>query len=160
SQASQEAATRASVLLAVDGAYFRALRAQAVLRVANQTVAARQLVVDQVTELARNNLKSQLDVSFANVNLADARLLAATAENEIREPFADLSNATGEPLPQPYELNETEIATAPEPDAAAALALALQNRPDLARLRFDLEAARKLAEAEKDLSRPTLSAAA
>ena len=36
---------------------------------------ARQLVADQVSALAESKLKSTLDVSFANVNLAEAKLL-------------------------------------------------------------------------------------
>src|SRR5262249_49746347 len=72
-------ARRASVLLDVDRAYFDTLRAQAVLRVAAQTVAARQIVVDQVTALASTGLKSALDLSFANVNLSEAKLLLLQA---------------------------------------------------------------------------------
>lgn len=51
-QANQERviATRADVLLGVDRAYFLALRAQAVLTVAQETVKDRQLVADQVGE--------------------------------------------------------------------------------------------------------------
>jgi outer membrane protein len=56
--------TRALILLAVNQAFFGALRAEAVLRVAQQTVDARQLVADQVSTLARSNLKSTLDVSL------------------------------------------------------------------------------------------------
>ena len=67
--------TRAQILLDTSRAYFAVLRAEAVLKVAKQTVAARQLVADQVTALAESKLKSTLDVSFANVNLADAKLL-------------------------------------------------------------------------------------
>ena len=54
------------MLLQVDRAYFDALRAHAILRVAEQTVAARQLVVDQVIALASTGLKSSLDLSFAH----------------------------------------------------------------------------------------------
>src|SRR5258706_16476035 len=50
SQFATESFVRAQVLLAVDRAYFRALRAHAVLKIAVATVTARQLVVDQVTE--------------------------------------------------------------------------------------------------------------
>src|SRR5271165_2909441 len=42
---------RANILLETDRAYFAVLRAQALLTVAQQTVTARQLVVDQVTQL-------------------------------------------------------------------------------------------------------------
>src|SRR5262249_23600238 len=74
------AARRAEALLDVDRTYFDALRAQAVLRVAEQTVAARQTVVDQVTALASSGLKSTLDVSFARVNLSEAQLLLVQAQ--------------------------------------------------------------------------------
>ena len=74
---------RAEVLLRVDQAYFDALRAVAVLRVARQTVEARQLVVDQVTALAASNLKSGLDVSFARVNLSQSQLLLVQAQSEV-----------------------------------------------------------------------------
>src|SRR5215470_19985137 len=56
---------RAEVLLDVDRAYFDVLRAQAVARVATQTVDARQLVLDQVAALANSGLRSGLDLSFA-----------------------------------------------------------------------------------------------
>ena len=67
------------------------LRAQAVLKVAEQTVAARQLVVDQVTALAESKLKSTLDVSFANVNLADAKLLLVQAHERAARPRRRIS---------------------------------------------------------------------
>ena len=53
-------ATRYDVLLEVSRAYFAVLHAQAVVKVAEATVAARQLLLDQVTTLAKNNLKSHL----------------------------------------------------------------------------------------------------
>ncbi len=61
SEQQNAAATREDVLLQVDEAYFRALEAQAVLKVSEQDVGARQLVVDQVTTLAKNQLKSSLE---------------------------------------------------------------------------------------------------
>ena len=45
-------ATRYDVLLRVNQAYFGTLRAQALVKVAQETVAARQLLADQVTALA------------------------------------------------------------------------------------------------------------
>ena len=76
-------ATRYDVLLHVNRAYFDVLHAQAVVKVAEQTVAARQLLNDQVTELARNNLNSQLDVSFADVNVSQAKLLLLRAQDSV-----------------------------------------------------------------------------
>ena len=100
--------TRAQILLATSSAYFAVLRAQAVLKVADQTVAARQMVADQVTALAESNLKSTLDVSFANVNLAEAKLLQVQAQNDLKAAEADLATAMGLP-------GETAFVLAEEP---------------------------------------------
>src|ERR1039458_7189893 len=89
--------TRAQILLSTSRAYFAVLRAQAVLKVAVQTVAARQTVTDQVTALAESKLKSSLDVSFANVNLADAKLLLVQAQSDLKAAEADLATAMGLP---------------------------------------------------------------
>ena len=84
-QAEQErvVTTRADVLLGVDRAYFVALRAKSVLTVAEETVKERQLVADQVGELEKNKIKSGLDLSFANVDLAQAQLLLLQAQNDL-----------------------------------------------------------------------------
>ena len=96
-QAEQEnvVATRANVLLGVDQAYFAVLRAQAVLTVAQQTVKDRQLVADQVTAQQQNQIKSGLDVSFANVDLAQAQLLLVQAQYDLDASYAQLSTALG-----------------------------------------------------------------
>lgn len=90
-------ASQADVLLATVRAYFGVLRAQAILKVAESTVTARQLVSDQVTALFNSKIKSQLDVSFANVNLADAKLLLSQATNEEKAAEATLAAAIGLP---------------------------------------------------------------
>ena len=159
SQEAGEIATRASVLLDVDRAYFRALRAQGLVRTARETVSARQLVVDQVTALAQSQLKSQLDVSFANVNLSDAKLLLSTAENEVQEAFTDLSSALGSPQPEIFDLAEAAVAGTPETDASALIQQALQQRPDLTGLRLVRDSALQFAQAERALSRPVVSGA-
>jgi len=158
-QSSTEGATKASVLLDVDRAYFRVLRAQALTRTAEETVTARKLVFDQVTALAQSAQKSQLDVSFAGVNLSNAQVLLATAQNEVQEAFADLSNALGCPDPQVFDLSEATIATMPEADVAPLIQQALQQRPDLAALKFGHDSALQFAQAERALNRPTVSAA-
>jgi len=153
-------ATRFDVLLAVNRAYYDVLRAQSVVRVANQTVSARQLLSDQVTELARNNLKSQLDVSFADVNVSEAKLLLVRAQNAVEENLAELGRAMGSDQPANYQLTDEPLPSGPPPSADALVAQAISNRPELAGLRFSRDAAYKFAEAEKDLSRPTVSAVA
>src|SRR5208337_1826632 len=55
--------TAQDVLLAVNRAYFGVLRAEAVLKVALETVKARQILADQITTLEKNKLRSLVDVS-------------------------------------------------------------------------------------------------
>jgi len=159
-QAESAEATREDVLIAVDQAYYQTVRAQALLKVAEETVGERQLVSDQVGELARNRLKSGLDVSFANVNLSEAKLMLAQAQNDVTVAFAQLSAALGNPRTQVYTLADEPMPGAPPADVSALIAQAMQNRPELASLRYDSASAHRFATAERDLSLPTISAAA
>ncbi len=153
-------ATRADIVLQVDRAYYAALRAQTVAVVAEQTVSARQNVSDQVSALASSNLKSGLDVSFANVNLAEAKLLRINAQNEVRAAFADLSTALGYRDARPFQLVDPAEPAALPPDPAPLVQLAMQSRPELAGLKAEYNGALRFAEAERDLKRPSISALA
>lgn len=148
-------ATRAEVLLAVDRAYFAALRSQNVLTVASQTVAARQLVSDQVTALAASKLKSGLDVSFANVNLSEAKLLLASAQNEAEAAMAELSAALGYQERQNFQLEDAPMPPELAADVTALVGEALRSRPELAQLRAEQSAAERFAKAERALAFPT-----
>jgi outer membrane protein len=150
---------RADVLLRVDRAYFSALRAQAILRVAQDTVNARQLVVDQVSALAASNLKSGLDVSFAKVNLSEVQLLLLQARNDVAAAFATLSADVGQSDALAYALAEEPLPPAPPRDEAALIAQALRERPDVAAERLVRASAAKFADAERALWFPTISAA-
>jgi outer membrane protein len=148
---------RAAVRLDVDRAYFDALRAQAILRVAEQTVNTRQVVVDQVTALAASGLKSALDLSFAKVNLSESQLLLVQATNDVQAGFAGLSAALGTPQVMAYDLTDEPLPDAPSTDSAALVAQALRDRPDVARERFTQQSAVKFADAERALWFPTVS---
>jgi outer membrane protein len=157
SQQQDVADRRAGVLLQVDRAYFDALRAQAILRVAEQTVAARQLVVDQVTAMASAGLKSSLDLSFARVNLSEARLLLLQAQNGVQASYAGLSAALGAPQTATYQLTDEPPPEAPPAESAPLIAQALSDRPDVARERLAQQSAAKFAEAERALWFPSIS---
>ncbi len=150
-------ARRADVMLLVDRAYFDALRSQAVLRVADQTVSARQLVVDQVAALAATGLKSSLDLSFAKVNLSEAQLLLVEARNDEQASYARLSAALGAPQAATYELADEPLPEAPTRDSAALVASALRDRPDVARERLAEQSAAKFAQSERALWFPTIT---
>jgi outer membrane protein len=150
--------SRADVLLAVDRAYYGVLRAQSVLRVAQETVKDRQVVADQVNVLAKNQLKSGLDVSFANVNLAQAQLLLIQAENDLQASFAELTTALGYSDQRTYQLVEQPLPPAPPSDLMPLISQAMQNRPELISQRLEVGSAQSFATAERDLWFPTLSA--
>ena len=152
--------TRADILLATARSYFSVLRTHAVLNVAQQTVKARQLVSEQVTTLEANRLKSTLDVSFANVNLADARLLLAQAENDVHSAEAELAAAMGLPAQTSFTLSEEAMPAALPPQVDPMVQEALQNRPELKDLRLEQIAAERFAKAEHALYYPTIAATA
>ena len=150
-------ATRAQILVETDRAYFAVQRSQAVLQVAQQTVANRQLLADQVGEMAKSKLRSLLDVSFANVNLAGAKLLLANAQNDVRAAQAQLAMVFGAPAQTSLALTDEPVPDAPPADVAPLLQTALQNRPELANLRLEKDAAQRFVQAERALSLPTLA---
>jgi outer membrane protein len=153
-------ATREQILLEVDAAYFAALQAQSVARVAEQTVATRQSFLDQVTALATNKMRSELDVSFAEVNLEEGKLILSRATNDQQAAFTQLSTLMGRREPETYRLAEEPMPAQLSTNVADLVEQALRSRPDVLRMRDEREAAFKFARAEKALNYPTISATA
>ena len=152
-------ATVEDIVLATDQAFYNALQAQALLKVAEQTVAARQSVETQVSELAKNKLKSDLDLSFAQVNLSQAKLLQLDAENNVQSTNAALTDVLGSDKQVQYELvEENQQLPAPPPDVDVLIDSALRQRPDLQALNYDQQAAEKFRRAQHDQMYPTISA--
>lgn len=153
------AATREDILLAVHQAFYNALQTHAVLRVAEQTVASRQLLSDQVSALTKSKLKSDLDLSFANVNLAQAKLLYLDALNNDKAAMAALSEVLGYATVQAFDLvTDTEPLAPPPPDVDPLIADAFAKRPEILALEFESGSAQKLHQAEHDQLYPTISA--
>jgi len=147
------------IKLAVDQAFYNALQTRAVLQVAQQTVAERQTVTDQVQALFNSKLKSALDLSFAQVNLAQARLLLLDAQNNDAAAIANLSAVLGYSNLQNYDLvEESTPLTAPPSDVDQLIVQAMQKRPELSALNYDYQAAEKYRVAERDLVLPTVRA--
>ena len=150
-------ATRYDVLLQVNRAYFEVLRSRGLVRVAEGTVAARQLLSNQINQLAKNSLKSQLDVSFGEVNVSQANLLLLSANSGVQQALAELARALGSDQVSSYELVDEPLPPGPPAKPDDLIAQALEKRPEIAGLRLSREAAYKFENAEKDLSRPTVT---
>jgi len=152
-------ATREQVLLAIDQAFYGVLQAQAVLRVATETVANRQVVVDQVQALAKSLLKSDLDLSFAQVNLAQAKLLLLDAQNNEKGSQATLAALLDYLTPQEFDVVDDAAApSAPPAKLDELVAQAVNSRPELQALNFQYQAEERLKTAERDSLFPTISA--
>jgi outer membrane protein len=152
-------ATKEQILLAVDQAFYNSLQAHAVLTVAQQTVKDRQTVTDQVNALFQSKLKSQLDLSFANVNLAQAKLLLLDAQNNENAALAGLSAVLGFSRLQSFQLVEDAAPTAPPPENIEDLiSTAFAMRPEILALEFQSESAKKFQTAERDLLFPDIHA--
>jgi outer membrane protein len=152
-------ATVEDIVLATDQAFYNALQAQALLKVAQQTVTTRQSVENQINTLAQNKLKSNLDLSFAQVNLSQAKLLQLDAQNNVESTVAALTAVLGIEKRVQLELSD-EDSQPPSPplDVDALINTALQQRPDLQALNYDQQAAEKFRRAQHDQLFPTISA--
>ena len=64
--------SRAAVILGVTRAYYDALRAQALVKVARDTLKTRQTLLNQVTSLRDVQMKSDLDLSIAKQDMDEA----------------------------------------------------------------------------------------
>jgi outer membrane protein len=145
--------------LGVDVSYFSAIEAQAVLRVAQQTLDTRQTLLDQITALATNKIKSELDVSFARVEVQQGRLIVERAQNDADSTMATLSTALGYSEFHQFHLTEqTSTTNTVTTDIEGLVQTALSRRPELLSLRYDRDAASRFAKSQRDARLPTINA--
>ncbi len=157
-QAQTARATREQIVFVVDQAFYDALSSDVLVRVAEQTVQARQVVANQIQALENAKLRSALDVSFANVALAQAQLLLVNANNNRGVAYAILSEALGLPNEQGFELVDTAPPAPPSQDIDTIIQQALDNRPDVKALELQQSAAEHFATAEERLQWPDVNA--
>jgi outer membrane protein len=152
--------TRADVRIEVQQAYYEALAAQAVQRVAQATLDLRRLTLRQVSALAASALRSKVDVSFAEVMVSQAQLDSIRAENNARASHARLSAAMGYGRDQAFTLIDEALPASLSQDIDGLITEALRDRPDLVTLRLNRDSLQSFAVAEKKLRNPTISAGA
>ncbi|HXE08783.1 MAG TPA: TolC family protein [Acidobacteriaceae bacterium] len=161
-QLESERATQQDITLTVDQAFYRALTAQAVLKVAHETVNERQATSEQVAAMTKANLRSQVDLSFAQVQLSQAQLMLLDAQDQAETAMAALDTVLGFEQDNEYALvDPTPANPAPPPQNAESLVQqAFTARPDLAAANDNFTAATQFSKAERDLRMPTVSALA
>jgi outer membrane protein len=99
-------------------------------------------------------------VSFAEVNVSEAKLLLIRAQEALEGANAELGRALGSDQSSNYQLVEEQIPPSPPNKPDDLVAQAINSRPELASLKFSRDSAYKFFDAERDLSRPTVSAVA
>ena len=153
------AATTADITLAVDQAFYNSLETRDLVAVADQTIHARQTLVDKIQALTNAKLRSDLDLSFAKVDVARAKLLLLESQNNFQTALAALSAILGYQDEQNFELQRPdETMLPPAPEVEPLIMQALQQRPELQSLQFQIESAQKNDAAEHDLWRPSVNA--
>ncbi|HEX4021025.1 MAG TPA: TolC family protein [Acidobacteriaceae bacterium] len=156
-QNSTAMATRQDVILVTDQVFYSALESEAVVKAAQQTTQTRQETSDQITELTKNKLRSDIDLAFAEQNLAEAKLLLLDAQDQYRKNIDALSAVLGYDHPQKYQLVDDSAAPPlPPPDVDALVEMALKQRPDLMALDYDQKAAAKFSRAQHEQLLPTI----
>ena len=157
-------ATEQDILLATDQAFYRLLKAQSLLEVANLTVAARGDVQNLTSALTKSALKSNLDLNIASADLSQAQLLQLDAEDEVVSASAALAALLAMPADTVYravEDPESPPPPPPSPDRSLNInASAQAQRPDLQALRLNAAADQKFASAQQRQYLPSISALA
>ena len=152
-------ATRQEIVLAADQAFYTVIEAQETVKVASQTVVERQTLADQVSALAASKLRSDLDLSFAQVNYSQAKLLQLNAQNNLDAAMTALNDVLGYDTPMHFNVVEdSDSLPSLPPSSDALIELALQQRPDLQSLRYGERAAQKFSTAQRLQMLPTISA--
>jgi outer membrane protein len=150
--------THAQVRLNVREAYFQVLGAEAVLRAAAAARDNRALISRQLSALAQSELRSTLDVNFANVLESEAELAVVRAQSLVAQQRSHLATAMGLPQPVTAPLVEPQAAMDALPVSPDDLMKQAQaQRADLGAVQAQAQAAQEFATSEKRLSYPTLN---
>lgn len=150
--------TRDRIVFAVTRSYFNVLRAQKIVHVAEATLKSRQIFFEQITELRKSELKSDLDVSLAQQNLDDVTLLILKSQNDLDDAYAELSETLGFSENIHFKLTDDRNMLPMIPDLASSLKKAAAQNPKIQELKLKVLAARKTVDAEQAAFYPTVKA--
>lgn len=151
------AATRNSIVAAVKGAFYDALRAQALLKVADEDLSNKQVVLHDAQAKLEAQVVTKYDVLRAQTDVAAAQQNEIFAKSAVQADLAALNFVIGIDVTTPLELTESGAVTQPPaaeasaPQLAGALGAefdadlneALRNRPEIKSAQNLVNAAKK-----------------
>lgn len=119
------------VILGVKQAYLLVLGAQKLLEVAVETGKIQQAHLLQAQNFYRVGIRSKIEVTKAEVDLANAQLNLIKSKNALALAKVQLNNSIGLGADSYiYELDESELNLGVQGDFGDVYAIALKNRPD------------------------------
>ena len=123
--------TSQDIVLSVKQAYYTYLTTQALVRVSQENVRNRELLVRQAQGFYEVGTRARIDVARAEANLYTARAELIGSENSVKIAWVTLRNAMGSPrLPeQPVAQDSPEVELTM--NLAAARTIAFDNRTEL-----------------------------
>ena len=151
---------RQQIVMQVDEAYFEAQAADKVRKTTQAVLDFRNVTLRQLSALAQSQLRSTLDVQFAQVLVSEAELANVRAESAAQKAQAQLVAAMGAKGGATYVLSEVPMPAAPDADPEGYISAAIADRSDLKALQLHSESAVHEARAEHDLNYPTVNALA
>ncbi len=150
--------TRQDVATQVRVAYFGALAAEALVKVADDTIAQMLKHLEFAKASFEVGRRTRFDVTRAEVDLSNARITKIQADNGVATTRAALSAAIGEPVGD-ARLEVRPQAEAPDPRPEEAVERALRARPELTALDLRLRAADASLASARSAWFPVLAAA-
>jgi outer membrane protein len=141
----------------VDQAYFATEAAESVRGTAEAVLAFRKTSLRQLNALAQSQLRSTVDVQFAQVLVSEAQMAVVHADSAAQEAQAQLAAAMGEDTIADYVLAEQPEPPLLDDDVAGYIREALNTRPDLKALQLEAQAALQFARSESKLRYPDVN---
>jgi outer membrane protein len=148
---------RQQIVRDVDQAYFATEAAESVRGTAQAVLAFRNTSLRQLTALAQSQLRSTLDVQFAQVLVSEAQMAVVQADSSVQEARAQLAATMGEDTVPDYVLAEQPQPPLLEDDVNVYIREAINTRPDLKALQLQAQAAQQFAKAQTKLNYPDIS---
>ena len=103
----------------VQEAYFAAQATESVRKTAQAVLDFRRVTLRQLTALAQSQLRSALDVQFAQVMVSEAELAVVRAESNVQKAQAELATSMGEEGNTNYTLVDESLPPGPDADLAS-----------------------------------------
>ena len=153
------AATLNNVILNVRVFYFQARATRDLVWVADQTLKNQTTHQQQVEGFVRVGTRPEIDLALARLNVANARVLLITAQNNDRIAKAQLNQAMGLPQGTDYQVAGDELAPLDVEDRPLTFLFdqALASRPEIASFEYARQASGKTLDSARWEWSPTIA---